>query len=141
MKPLSVSQPWAWAIVNAGKDKENRTRNTHLRGPMAIRASSNLDTEAVLPKGITRPDSEYLDRGAIIGLVGIVDVVSKLSPEWLAGPYGSALENPLLPPEPIAARGPLASGGCRKTMRHRMTLHNPRLVYVKMVPIVRLQVK
>ena len=39
MKALSVRQPWAWAIIHAGKDIENRTRITRYRGPVAIHAT------------------------------------------------------------------------------------------------------
>ena len=39
MKALSVRQPWAWAIMHAGKDVENRTRITRYRGPLAIHAT------------------------------------------------------------------------------------------------------
>ena len=41
MKALTVRQPWAWAIIHAGKDIENRTRNIagDYRGPLAIHSS------------------------------------------------------------------------------------------------------
>ena len=32
MKALSIRQPWAWAIINAGKDIENRQWPTKFRG-------------------------------------------------------------------------------------------------------------
>ncbi|UAJ80187.1 hypothetical protein IT072_03825 [Leifsonia sp. ZF2019] len=40
MRILTVRQPWAWAIIHAGKDVENRTRNIAgmYRGPVAIHA-------------------------------------------------------------------------------------------------------
>ena len=41
MRALSVRQPWAWAIIHAGKDVENRTRRTHYRGPLLIHASNS----------------------------------------------------------------------------------------------------
>lgn len=37
-KALSVRQPWASAIVFAGKDVENRSLRTHYRGP-AVRVN------------------------------------------------------------------------------------------------------
>lgn len=39
MKALSVRQPWAWAIIHAGKDIENRSRITRYRGLVAIHAT------------------------------------------------------------------------------------------------------
>lgn len=40
MKAITVRQPWAWAIMRAGKDVENRTRNIagSYRGPLVIHA-------------------------------------------------------------------------------------------------------
>ena len=34
MKALSIHQPWAWAILNAGKTVENRTWSTNYQGPL-----------------------------------------------------------------------------------------------------------
>jgi hypothetical protein len=42
MKAITVRQPWAWAIINAGKDIENRTWNTNFRGRVAIRAGMGM---------------------------------------------------------------------------------------------------
>jgi len=36
MKAISLWQPWAWAILHAGKDVENRTWPTHHRGPLLL---------------------------------------------------------------------------------------------------------
>ena len=41
MKCLTICQPWAWAIVAAGKDVENRTRPTRYRGPLLIHAGAS----------------------------------------------------------------------------------------------------
>lgn len=40
MRIITVRQPWAWAIIQGGKDVENRTRNIAgaYRGPVAIHA-------------------------------------------------------------------------------------------------------
>lgn len=48
MKALSIRQPWAWAIVNAGKRVENRTWETRYRGPILIHAA----------KGVTKREYE-----------------------------------------------------------------------------------
>lgn len=46
MRALSVRQPWAWAICYGGKTTENRTRQTHHRGTIAIHASLTWDESA-----------------------------------------------------------------------------------------------
>jgi hypothetical protein len=40
MKALSIKHPWAWAIVHAGKDIENRTWECRYRGEILIHASA-----------------------------------------------------------------------------------------------------
>jgi hypothetical protein len=52
MKALSIRQPWAWLILNAGKDIENRDWLTRFRGPFLIHAS----------KGMTRAEDTEKDR-------------------------------------------------------------------------------
>ena len=39
MKALSIRQPWAWLILHGGKDIENRTWATKLRGRVLIHAA------------------------------------------------------------------------------------------------------
>jgi hypothetical protein len=41
-RALSIRQPWAWAILNAGKDIENRSWRTHYRGRICIHAGSAI---------------------------------------------------------------------------------------------------
>ena len=45
MKALSIKQPWAWAIIHAGKNVENRTWATSYRGPLLIHAGKTFDHE------------------------------------------------------------------------------------------------
>lgn len=87
MRILTVRQPWAWALIHAGKDVENRTRNIAgaYRGPVAIHAGltavdyddalwdRHLFRNALLT---SQPDSlSAMDvRGAILGVVDLVDV-------------------------------------------------------------------
>lgn len=42
MKAITVRQPWAWAIIHAGKDIENRSWKTKTRGRVAIHAASGM---------------------------------------------------------------------------------------------------
>lgn len=48
MIALSIRQPWAWHILNSGKDIENRDWPTRFRGRVLIHAS----------KGMTRAEYE-----------------------------------------------------------------------------------
>jgi hypothetical protein len=78
---LTVRQPWAWAIIHGGKDIENRTRNLagEYRGPVAIHAGLIYDEDALIwsdttPIVVDDDGSHREPRGAIIGLVELVDV-------------------------------------------------------------------
>lgn len=81
MKCLSVRQPWAWAIINAGKTIENRTWKTNFRGRVAIQAGKACTEEeyedgAHLIKKLTGrrpPPLDKLAKGVIIGTVEITD--------------------------------------------------------------------
>jgi len=70
MIALSVRQPWAWAIIHAGKDIENRSwqavnHGLRQRGRIAIHAA----------KGMTRDEYEdaanFINRGSSSSEVGI----------------------------------------------------------------------
>lgn len=127
MKVLTVRQPWAWAIVHAGKDIENRTQAWSYRGPLAIHSGlaqferHNLAAAAhrAAHGTETRTDIRF---GGIIGVVDLVDVhVSTRTPsgqccdsEWAQYAEGPTkpvvhlvLENPRPLRRPIAARGQL----------------------------------
>jgi hypothetical protein len=113
MKALSIRQPWAWAIVHAGKDIENRdwqpqNPGRRFRGPFLIHASSGmtrdeyedcLDTchaislRRPFPTGLTLPDFKDLPRGGIIGKAEIIDVVDHDNSPWFFGPIGLKLSN------------------------------------------------
>jgi hypothetical protein len=94
MKALSLQQPWAWAIIHAGKDIENRTWIKHFRGTFAVHASGTLMRHAEFPRGALRPEPEDLVTSAIIGFVDLVDVVTVHRSRWFAGPIGFVLANP-----------------------------------------------
>lgn len=100
MKALSIRQPWAWAILHAGKRIENRDwRSCHYRGPLLIHAAKGCGIEeyadaamGMKHEGLAWPEQHALpvgapplpilpalaklDRGGIVGvcrLVGVVD--------------------------------------------------------------------
>lgn len=91
MRVLTVQQPWAWAIFH-GKDVENRTTAWGYRGPLAIHAGTRLSqrglSSPVVHEAAIRDrhddegarwlaasgDPRGLARGAILGVVDLVDV-------------------------------------------------------------------
>jgi len=117
MKAITLRQPWAWAIINAGKDIENRDWKTHFRGRVAIHAAvgmthSQYEEACEYIRNINRrvriPAYEDMERGAIIGTVEIVDCVQDTDSPWFMGNYGFVLARPRRLPKPIACKGALS---------------------------------
>jgi len=116
MLTLSIRQPWAWLIMNGGKDIENRTWNTNVRGRVLIHAAKGVTKEewreawdwvrrvapAAWEKGCAEIQAGTIDRGGIIGSVEIVDCVRHSASPWFGGPYGFVLRAPQpLPFQPL----------------------------------------
>lgn len=103
---LSVRQPWAWAIIFAGKDIENRSwqavnHGLRQRGRIAIHASKGMTREeyedgkdTIEHLGGLCPAPADLLRGGIIGSVEVIDVVDEHKSPWFCGPRGLVLHNP-----------------------------------------------
>ena len=89
---LSIRQPWAARILYGGKDIENRDWSTHQRGDIMIHAGKAWDDGFV--DDWKDPLSEYMLRGGIVGIVEIVDCVTKSDSPWFVGKYGYVLRNP-----------------------------------------------
>lgn len=111
MKALSVRQPWAFHILNSGKDIENRSWRTRHRGWIAIHASTKVeqDEDVDLPRGVRRPKPDQLVTGAIVGVVRVVDVVERKRSKWhLSGQLGWVLASPRRLKKPIRCKGKLS---------------------------------
>lgn len=104
MIALSIRQPWAWHILNSGKDIENRDWPTRFRGRVLIHASKGM-TRAEYEDGqdplwahagptIELPPIERLERGGIVGSVEIVDCVMASDSPWFCGRFGFVLRDP-----------------------------------------------
>jgi hypothetical protein len=103
---ISVRQPWAWAIIHAGKDVENRSARAlsfmrPLTGRRAIHASKGLTREEyeegrdfMAGLGITCPAPAELKRGGIIGSVNVVGQTSWSPSRWFFGPRALRLTEP-----------------------------------------------
>lgn len=135
---LSIRQPWAWCILHAGKDIENRSWRTRFRGSIALHAAKGLTkaefedclatvheiTETqpfpAFPAGLALPRLEELPRGGIVGVVDIVDCVSQSKRPWFfgedSGAYGFLLANPR-PVEFIPVNGALGMFDWRQNLK------------------------
>lgn len=72
-KALTIKQPWAWAIIYAGKNVENRTKQTWHRGPLFIHASADDSLEGW--QFLDEHDFRLPIDPPVSGIIGIVDVV------------------------------------------------------------------
>lgn len=97
MKALSIQQPWAWAILHAGKDIENRSWPTKHRGPVLIHAGQRWDEDGFvflrLRLGLEVPIRNDFARGGIVGSVTIADCVTSSASRWFFGEYGFVLRD------------------------------------------------
>lgn len=99
---LSIRQPWAWLIIHAGKDIENRTWRTSFRGKCLIHAGKGCTKEEWedafefaqdIRPGLMMPTIPMLERGGIVGEVEIIGCMIKHPSRWFCGPYGFLLAN------------------------------------------------
>ena len=89
MRALTVKQPWAWAIIHAGKNVENRTWHMDYRGRIAIHAGlSAMRAYAAWAQGwmaaigVEAPELEDLPLGCVLGTVELVDCVRDSGSRW-----------------------------------------------------------
>lgn len=107
MPALSIQQPWAWLIIHAGKDIENRSWRTNFRGRILVHAGKSLDSQSldevgqiihdgqIIPENLKPlPLAHELECGGVVGSVDIVDCVTTSASPWFCGPYGFVLANP-----------------------------------------------
>jgi len=102
-RALSIRQPWAWAIVHGGKDIENRDWRgfdaVRFRGRFAIHASTGMTRDEYEDAAsfmasicVTCPPPADLQRGGIIGVGTIVDVVKNSESPWFFGRIGLVIK-------------------------------------------------
>jgi hypothetical protein len=104
MRALSIRPAWAWAIIYAGKDVENRSRRCHFRGRFLVHASLELSrqdferaTEVIGAIGEldVLPREDEFAAGGIIGSVELADVAEASDSPWYApGAFAWRLRNP-----------------------------------------------
>jgi hypothetical protein len=109
MKALSIRAPWAWAILYAGKDIENRSRRTKHRGLLLVHSSLRKDKAAIAwlrRRGFEFPTN--FPTGALVGVVDVVECFDKVPRNrWAVGPHCYLLKNPRIFRKPIPWRGQL----------------------------------
>lgn len=112
MKALSIRQPWAWLILHAGKDIENRSWPTSFRGRILIHAGKGMTRDEYagandfldfvedhdMRETVPLPPLKELERGGIVGAVNIVGCVSEHDSPWFVGDYGFLLRDPQVLP-------------------------------------------
>jgi hypothetical protein len=115
---LSVRQPWAWAIVQGGKEIENRSLGAIRAGRMVpgticLHAASGMRRDEyrygqwrLARHGVICPRPDDLVRGAIIGTVEVTGIVTQSARAWFGGEAGLTLAKPQAI-DPIPARGAL----------------------------------
>jgi hypothetical protein len=116
-RAISIRQPWAWAVIRAGKDVENRSA-TAIRAyrpavgrRVFIHASKGMTrveyerAAASMAKiGVRCPAPDDLQFGGIIGGVLVVDIVKRHRSRWFCGPHALLFADPR--PAPFrSARG------------------------------------
>ena len=106
MRALTVKQPWAWAILYAGKDIENRGWRTRYRGPLVIHSGARLHEARKMPRGARAVPDDFVF-SAMLGVVELVDVVERSRSKWFEGPFGWVLRNPRPFSRPIPCPGRL----------------------------------
>ncbi|HWU31038.1 MAG TPA: hypothetical protein VN041_18300 [Microbacterium sp.] len=138
MRILTVRNPWAEAIIYAGKDVENRARNVagDYRGPVAIYCAKRVNTldewdafRRVHPAAQRRlaqvvREGLPLSFGKIIGVVDLVDV------HPVANPHFHPICHDLTGPNDLAAAAARGDGACSPWAhpegRWHLVLANPR---------------
>ena len=118
---ISIRQPWAWLIMYGGKDIENRSWPTKVRGRVFIHAAKIASKREwrsawdfvrqiapdVWDKASLEIKTGTIEHGGIIGSVEIIDCVDQSNSPWYMGigKYGFVLRNPEpMPFEPMKGR-------------------------------------
>lgn len=81
MKALTLTQPWATLVILDVKQNETRSWSSAHRGRLAIHAAKGWAREDrefaadLWARGILPVDPSQLPRGAVLGIVELIDVV------------------------------------------------------------------
>lgn len=116
VRVLSVKQPFAWAIIEGRKRVENRLWTTNYRGPVLIHAGVTVCGQVEFDGlkdtfRLVAPSRAGIDRGCIVGVVELVDVVTRKNAKrfgrWFQGRYGWVFRDPVALRKPVKLKGQL----------------------------------
>lgn len=77
---LTLRFPWPEAVVELGKNVENRVWRTSYRGPVAIHVGRSVDAQA--PAGVLDALTRRLPSGHIVAVVELRDIVRDSVSQW-----------------------------------------------------------
>jgi hypothetical protein len=106
-RAIAIRQPFAWAVIHAGKDVENRGPHA----PRQFKAAVGHRVYIHASKGMTRveyeravdfmasigvrcPAPDEFQFGGVIGSVMVVDIVERHRSRWFHGPFALVLADP-----------------------------------------------
>ena len=121
------------SILHAGKDIENRTWKTNMRGIIAVHASKSMSRQyydwaikeirKVAPKAKV-PSYETMARGGIVGLAEIVGCEKRTKSKWhMPKHYGFVLARPCALPKSINCTGRLGFWDVPDNVGRRISRH------------------
>lgn len=107
---MTVHQPYAWAIIFAAKDIENRPQAWNYRGKVLVHAGQTVDKAGVefLRSLGVEPPAEAYQTGHIVGAVQLDGCTGDSRSVWArAGKWHHLLSRPEAATERVTARGQL----------------------------------
>ena len=116
-RAIAIRQPWAWAIIHAGKDVENRSaprrfqpavgQRVYIHASLAMTRSEYVRAAAFMADlCVECPSPSDLLYGGVIGSVFVRGIVTTHSSLWFRGPTALVLADAR--PEPfVRTRGQL----------------------------------
>lgn len=119
MKTLTIKQPWASAIIELGKNIENRSWRTTYRGMILIHAGLGWDNEGeiwIRKQGLASPDffeNCRKNSGKIIGIVELSDIKKMAEIKeniWARGPFCWIISEVISIQSPKKSRASFLSG-------------------------------
>ena len=109
---ISIRQPWAWAVVHAGKDVENRGphaprqfqaavgQRVYIHASKTMTIAEWLEAKNFMAKlGVAFPSPSDLMYGGIVGSAIVTRIVTQHRSPWFRGPFALVLADAR--PEPF----------------------------------------
>lgn len=114
-KGITIRQPWAWAILEAGKDCENRSRRMAAPGWYYVHTSATCTAKEFLeawgfivervPSAPRIPNRDALPLGSILGIMQITGWTPDSASPWFMGPMAAEIGKTFTLPSPIPCKG------------------------------------